>query len=44
MLPVPQISAFNPPRRILMGPGPSDVYPEVLAAQAKPTIGHRDPL
>ncbi|GAA0790772.1 MULTISPECIES: pyridoxal-phosphate-dependent aminotransferase family protein [Pseudomonadati] len=44
MLPVPQISAFNPPRRILMGPGPSDVYPEVLAAQAKPTIGHLDPL
>ncbi|MCT7942598.1 pyridoxal-phosphate-dependent aminotransferase family protein [Shewanella holmiensis] len=44
MLPVPQISTFNPPRRILMGPGPSDVYPEVLAAQAKPTIGHLDPL
>jgi alanine-glyoxylate transaminase/serine-glyoxylate transaminase/serine-pyruvate transaminase len=44
MLPVPQIAAFNPPRRILMGPGPSDVYPEVLAAQAKPTIGHLDPL
>ncbi|QIR15793.1 pyridoxal-phosphate-dependent aminotransferase family protein [Shewanella aestuarii] len=44
MLPVAQISAFNPPRRILMGPGPSDVYPEVLAAQARPTIGHLDPL
>ncbi|MCL1142200.1 pyridoxal-phosphate-dependent aminotransferase family protein [Shewanella gaetbuli] len=44
MLPVPQISAFNPPRRILMGPGPSDVYPDVLAAQARPTIGHLDPL
>lgn len=27
-----------------MGPGPSDVYPEVLAAQARPTIGHLDPL
>ncbi|MDX1391121.1 MAG: alanine--glyoxylate aminotransferase family protein [Rheinheimera sp.] len=27
-----------------MGPGPSDVYPQVLAAQAKPTIGHLDPL
>ena len=26
-----------------MGPGPSDVYPEVLAAMAKPTIGHLDP-
>lgn len=44
MLSAPQISAFNPPRRILMGPGPSDVYPEVLSAQARPTIGHLDPL
>ncbi|QDE29850.1 MULTISPECIES: pyridoxal-phosphate-dependent aminotransferase family protein [Shewanella] len=44
MLPVPTIQAFMPPRRILMGPGPSDVYPEVLAAQARPTIGHLDPL
>ncbi|WP_394205747.1 pyridoxal-phosphate-dependent aminotransferase family protein [Shewanella waksmanii] len=44
MLAAPKISSFNPPRRILMGPGPSDVYPEVLAAQSKPTIGHLDPL
>ena len=44
MLPVPTIPAFMPPRRILMGPGPSDVYPEVLAAQSRPTIGHLDPL
>jgi alanine-glyoxylate transaminase/serine-glyoxylate transaminase/serine-pyruvate transaminase len=26
-----------------MGPGPSDVYPQVLAAMARPTIGHLDP-
>jgi alanine-glyoxylate transaminase/serine-glyoxylate transaminase/serine-pyruvate transaminase len=26
-----------------MGPGPSDVYPDVLAAMARPTIGHLDP-
>ena len=26
-----------------MGPGPSDVDPRVLAAQARPTIGHLDP-
>ncbi|MBT8069882.1 MAG: alanine--glyoxylate aminotransferase family protein [Gammaproteobacteria bacterium] len=26
-----------------MGPGPSDVYPEVLAAMSRPTIGHLDP-
>lgn len=44
MIKPPAISAFLPPRRILMGPGPSDVYPQVLAAQAKPTIGHLDPL
>ena len=31
------------PKRVLMGPGPSDVYPEVLAAMAQPTIGHLDP-
>ncbi len=31
------------PKRSLMGPGPSDVYPEVLAALARPTIGHLDP-
>ncbi len=27
-----------------MGPGPSDVSPRVLAASARPTIGHLDPL
>lgn len=26
-----------------MGPGPSDVYPQVLAALSRPTIGHLDP-
>jgi len=39
----PQIPAFAPPRRILMGPGPSDVPERVLAAMARPTIGHLDP-
>jgi alanine-glyoxylate transaminase/serine-glyoxylate transaminase/serine-pyruvate transaminase len=32
-----------PPRRVLMGPGPSDVSPRVLAALAAPTVGHLDP-
>ncbi len=36
-------SSFNPPVRRLMGPGPSDVHPRVLAAMARPTIGHLDP-
>jgi alanine-glyoxylate transaminase/serine-glyoxylate transaminase/serine-pyruvate transaminase len=39
----PQYPAFIPPRRILMGPGPSDVPERVLAAMARPTIGHLDP-
>lgn len=30
-------------RRILMGPGPSDVHPRVLQAMATPLIGHLDP-
>jgi len=37
------IQPFEPPRRVLMGPGPSDVDPRVLAALARPTIGHLDP-
>jgi alanine-glyoxylate transaminase/serine-glyoxylate transaminase/serine-pyruvate transaminase len=44
MISAPTVNSFTPPRRTLMGPGPSDVYPEVLAAQARPTIGHLDPL
>lgn len=44
LIPQPQIAPFFPPRRTLMGPGPSDVYPSVLAASAKPTLGHLDPL
>jgi alanine-glyoxylate transaminase / serine-glyoxylate transaminase / serine-pyruvate transaminase len=35
--------ALCPPRRVLMGPGPSDVSPRVLAALAAPTVGHLDP-
>lgn len=39
----PHIHAFHPPRRILLGPGPSDVHRRVLDAMARPTIGHLDP-
>jgi alanine-glyoxylate transaminase/serine-glyoxylate transaminase/serine-pyruvate transaminase len=35
--------SFNPPVRTLMGPGPSDVHPRVLAALSRPTLGHLDP-
>ncbi len=34
---------LNPPSRVLMGPGPSDVHPRVLKAMATPLIGHLDP-
>ena len=37
------ITSFIPPSRTLMGPGPSDVHPRILAASARPTIGHLDP-
>ena len=37
------MQSFQPPRRVLMGPGPSDVSPRVLAALSRPTIGHLDP-
>ena len=37
------MKSFQPPRRILMGPGPSDVSARVLAALGQPTIGHLDP-
>ena len=37
------MQSFQPPRRILMGPGPSDVSPRVLAALSRPTVGHLDP-
>ncbi|MHB8937080.1 MAG: pyridoxal-phosphate-dependent aminotransferase family protein [Thiobacillus sp.] len=36
-------TSFIPPKRILMGPGPSDVPQRVLDAMARPTIGHLDP-
>lgn len=34
---------FNPPERLLLGPGPSQVHPRVLRAMSAPLIGHLDP-
>ncbi|REK15766.1 MAG: alanine--glyoxylate aminotransferase family protein [Planctomycetota bacterium] len=34
---------LNPPVRVLLGPGPSDIHPRVLQAIGKPTVGHLDP-
>jgi alanine-glyoxylate transaminase/serine-glyoxylate transaminase/serine-pyruvate transaminase len=43
MTDAPQIHPFHPPKRILLGPGPSDVHQRVLDAMARPTLGHLDP-
>ncbi len=34
---------IDPGKRVLMGPGPSDVPPRVLQAMSAPCIGHLDP-
>jgi len=34
---------LNPGKRVLMGPGPSDVHPRVLKAMSTPLVGHLDP-
>ncbi len=34
---------LDPPSRVLLGPGPSDVPPRILTALASPTVGHLDP-
>ncbi len=39
VLPAP----LNPPDRVLLGPGPSDVSSRILRALSAPTIGHLDP-
>lgn len=31
------------PERLLLGPGPSNPYPEVMEALARPVVGHLDP-
>jgi alanine-glyoxylate transaminase/serine-glyoxylate transaminase/serine-pyruvate transaminase len=34
---------LNPPTRLLLGPGPSEVHPRVLRAMSTPLLGHLDP-
>ena len=34
---------LDPPQRLLMGPGPINAHPRVLAAMAKPLLGQFDP-
>src|SRR5436305_9105786 len=37
-------SAFQLSKRLLMGPGPSNVAPSVLKAMSAPLVGHLDPV
>ncbi len=39
-----KISSFHPPQRTLLGPGPSEINPRVLAASSLPAIGYLDPI
>ena len=38
-----EIGDLDPPPRLLMGPGPVDVYPQVLKALSTPMLGQFDP-
>lgn len=38
------MTALNPPKRFLFGPGPTQVDPRVYEAMAKPIVGHLDPF
>jgi alanine-glyoxylate transaminase / serine-glyoxylate transaminase / serine-pyruvate transaminase len=38
------MSNLNPPRRLLFGPGPTQVHPRVYEAMGKPIVGHLDPF
>jgi alanine-glyoxylate transaminase / serine-glyoxylate transaminase / serine-pyruvate transaminase len=40
----PTLLEFNPPRRILLGPGPSPVDDRVARAMTAPVLGHLDPV
>jgi alanine-glyoxylate transaminase/serine-glyoxylate transaminase/serine-pyruvate transaminase len=40
---MPGVSPSAPPRRLLLGPGPSNVHPRVRRALAQPMLGHLDP-
>jgi alanine-glyoxylate transaminase/serine-glyoxylate transaminase/serine-pyruvate transaminase len=35
--------SFEPPVRLLLGPGPSPIDPRILQAFTRPTLGHLDP-
>ena len=42
--PAKRITSFHPPQRTLLGPGPSEINPRVMAAMSLPAIGYLDPV
>lgn len=42
--PEKKLTTFHPPQRTLMGPGPSEINPRVLAAMSQPAVGYLDPV
>ncbi len=42
--PTKKIHSFHPPQRTLLGPGPSEINPRVMAAMSLPAIGYLDPV
>jgi len=42
-MPAPENPGPAIPERLLLGPGPSNAHPRVLAAMAQPLLGHLDP-
>ncbi len=44
LAPAKKIHSFHPPQRTLMGPGPSEINPRVMAAMSLPAIGYLDPV
>ena len=44
LTPTKKIHSFHPPQRTLLGPGPSEINPRVMAAMSLPAIGYLDPV
>ena len=42
-VPLPVVGEFNPPNRLLCGPGPGNAHPRVLSKMGLPQVGHLDP-
>src|SRR3954466_6040906 len=42
--PAKRIHSFHPPQRTLMGPGPTESHPRVLATRTQPAIGYLYPV